>query len=184
MQGGTSQRSRTPTAARATRKDAAKRHGRSGWGLLILTGLTTFAVGLFLITIFGITVALIGLRSLDGVGGIVELFAKDLPAPEAAVSREVFKSTYIYDRNGELLYEIFDPNGGRRTMVPISDMPQHLIAATLATEDANFYENPGFDLRAIGRALWQNFRGQEVLSGASTITQQLIRNALFDPERS
>jgi 1A family penicillin-binding protein len=183
LQGGTSQRSRTPTAARATRKDAAKRPGRSGWGLLILTGLTTFAVGLFLITIFGITVALIGLRSLDGVGGIVELFAKDLPAPEAAVSREVFKSTYIYDRNGELLYEIFDPNGGRRTMVPISDMPQHLIAATLATEDANFYENPGFDLRAIVRALWQNFRGQEVLSGASTITQQLIRNALFDPEQ-
>jgi 1A family penicillin-binding protein len=177
----TSPRSRTPTA-RASRREQAKRPGRGGWGLLILTGLTTFAVGLILITIFGITVALIGLRSLDGVGGLVELFGKDLPPPEAAVSREVFKSTYIYDRNGELLYEIFDPNGGRRTMVPISDMPQHLIAATLATEDANFYENPGFDLRAIVRALWQNFRGQEVLSGASTITQQLIRNALFDPE--
>jgi 1A family penicillin-binding protein len=175
-------RSRASTA-RAARRDEARRPRRGGWGLLVLTGLTTFAVGLVLITIFGITVALIGLRSLDGVGGLVDLFAKDLPPPEAAVSREVFKSTYIYDRNGELLYEIFDPNGGRRTMVPLSDMPQHLIAATLATEDANFYENPGFDLRAIVRAVYQNFRGQEVLSGASTITQQLVRNALFDPEQ-
>jgi 1A family penicillin-binding protein len=180
LQSAATQRRRT--AVSASHKETAKRPRRSGWGLLLLTGFTTFVVGLFLITVFGITIALIGLRSLDGVGGIVELFGRDLPPPEAAVISQGFKSTFIYDRNGEVLYEIFDPNGGRRTMVPISEMPQHLIAATLATEDANFYQNPGFDLRAIFRAVWQNFRGQSVLSGASTITQQLIRITLFDFE--
>jgi len=153
-----------------------------GWGLFLVTGLVTFCLGLLLIAVFGITLALIGARSGEGVGRIIDAITRDLPTPEAAVSRDVFKSSFIYDRNGEILYEIFDPNGGRRTVIPISEIPQHLVAATLATEDANFYQNPGFDLRAMMRAVWQNFRGQSVLSGASTITQQLVKNALFDPE--
>ena len=152
-----------------------------GWGLFLITTVTTLVLGFVLVTLFAFSIAVIGARSLDGATGLIEVFTRDLPSPEAAVEREVFKSTFIYDRNGEQLYEIFDPNGGRRTIVPISEIPQHLIAATVATEDANFYENPGFDLKAMFRALWQNYRGQGVYSGASTITQQLIRNALFDP---
>ncbi len=152
-----------------------------GWGLFLITTITTLVLGFVLVTLFAFSMAVIGARSLDGATGLIEIFTRDLPSPEAAVQREVFKSTFIYDRSGEQLYEIFDPNGGRRTIVPISEIPQHLIAATVATEDANFYENPGFDLKAMFRALWQNYRGQGVYSGASTITQQLIRNALFDP---
>jgi 1A family penicillin-binding protein len=166
----------------AARHRASQRASRGGWGLLLLTGLGTLTLGLVLVTIFGISLAVIGLRSVDGFGGLIDMFSRDLPAPEATFDQETFKSTFILDRNGERLYEIFDPNGGRRVIVPLSQVPQHLIAATLATEDANFYQNPGFDVRAIFRAVIQNFRGQTVLSGASTITQQLIRNTLFDPQ--
>ena len=51
-------------------------------------------------------------------------------------------------------------------------------------KDATFYENPGVELRAIVRALWQNFTGGEIVSGASTITQQLVKNVLLTPEET
>jgi 1A family penicillin-binding protein len=164
----------------SARTRAGQRVSRSGWGLLAVTGIATLFLGLTLVAIFGLSIAVIGLRSIDGFGGLVSIFSRDLPAPEETFSRETFKSTFILDRNGEQLYEIFDPNGGRRTIIPLSELPPHLVAATIATEDANFYQNPGFDLRSMIRALIQNFRGQGQ-SGASTITQQLIRNVLFDP---
>jgi 1A family penicillin-binding protein len=173
--------SSTNTAS-ALGSQVARRTSGGGWALFFLTGIITFFLGLFLIAVFGVSLTVFGMRAAEGSGGLLDLFSRDLPAPEQAFDGDTFKSTFIYDRNGEQLYEIFDPNGGRRIIIPLSEMPQHLIAATLATEDANFYQNPGFDLKAIFRALYQNFRGQSVLSGASTITQQLVRNALFDYE--
>jgi penicillin-binding protein 1C len=93
-----------------------------------------------------------------------------------------FETTRIFDRNGNLLYEILDPNAGRRTYVPLSKISPYLAAATIATEDKEFYNHPGFDVFAIVRAFWQNYRSGETVSGASTITQQLARNLLFTPE--
>ncbi|MCL5961349.1 MAG: transglycosylase domain-containing protein [Chloroflexi bacterium] len=122
---------------------------------------------------------------VSGLGGLVlayNYFAGDLPSPDKVVQREVFQSSFIYDRNGELLYEIFDPQGGRRRVVPLTEIPRNLIDATLATEDANFYNHPGFDVRAVLRAAVDNLTGQEIVSGASTITQQLIRNTLMTSE--
>ncbi len=66
--------------------------------------------------------------------------------------------------------------------MPFNQIPQSLKNATIAVEDANFYQNPGVDLRGIVRALLQNYQAQEVVSGASTITQQLVRNVLLSPE--
>jgi len=114
-------------------------------------------------------------------GGIAGYLVRGFPSVERAVEGQVFRSAMIYDREGRLLYELWDPQGGRRTVVPLREMPPYLIDATLATEDPRFYENPGFDAAAIVRALWQNLRGQAILSGGSTITQQLVRNSLFDP---
>src|SRR5207245_6004235 len=94
----------------AARHRASRRASRGGWGLLLLTGLGTLTLGLALVTIFGISLAVIGLRSVDGVGGLVDMFSRDLPAPEATFDQETFKSTFILDRNGEKLYEVFDPN--------------------------------------------------------------------------
>ena len=93
-----------------------------------------------------------------------------------------FETTRILDRNGNVLYEILDPNAGRRTYIPLSRMSPALVAATITTEDSGFYDHPGFDVRAIFRAFWQNYQSGETVSGASTITQQLARMLLFSPE--
>ncbi len=93
-----------------------------------------------------------------------------------------FETTRILDRNGNILYEILDPNAGRRTYVPLSKISPYLLAATIATEDKDFYSHPGFNVLAIFRAFWQNYQSGEVVSGASTITQQLARALLFSPE--
>jgi 1A family penicillin-binding protein len=92
-----------------------------------------------------------------------------------------FETTRILDRNGNLLYEIVDPNAGRRTYVPLEKISPNLVAATIATEDKDFYNHPGYDVFAIMRALWQNYVSGETVSGASTITQQLARSILLSP---
>ncbi len=96
-----------------------------------------------------------------------------------------FETTRILDRNNNVLYEMIDPNAGRRTYVKLDKISPFLIAATLATEDKEFYNHPGFDPVAILRALWQNYTSGNVVSGASTITQQLARALLLtSSERS
>jgi penicillin-binding protein 1C len=93
-----------------------------------------------------------------------------------------FETTRILDRNGNPLYEILDPNAGRRTYVPLDKISPALLAATIATEDQDFYTHPGFDPWALVRALWVNYRTEGQGGGASTITQQLARALLLTPE--
>ncbi|MFW5772182.1 MAG: transglycosylase domain-containing protein [Phototrophicaceae bacterium] len=93
-----------------------------------------------------------------------------------------FQSTFIYDRNGRELYEVFGE--GRRTNVRLSNMPQDLINATIATEDGSFYRNIGIDIPATTQAFLR-FVGAGSgadIPGGSTITQQLVRNVLFEPQ--
>jgi len=104
---------------------------------------------------------------------------RDLPSTTQLASRETFKTAQLYDRKGRLLWEFFDPDAGRRTVVPLTEISQYLIDATLAAEDANFYSNPGIEPRGIARAIYQNLAEQEIVSGASTITQQLVKNVLI-----
>jgi 1A family penicillin-binding protein len=111
-------------------------------------------------------------------------YALTLPPAEELGAHSSFMSTKIYDRNGELLYEVFDANAGRRTIVPIEEIPDDLIHATIATEDKTFYSNPGFDTLAIVRALWLNVSEGEIVSGASTITQQLVKSIFLSPEQT
>ncbi|MHC1770782.1 MAG: transglycosylase domain-containing protein [Flexilinea sp.] len=93
-----------------------------------------------------------------------------------------FETTRILDREGNLLYEIIDPNAGRRDYVTLDNVSPFVVAATIATEDKDFYNHPGFDITAIVRALIQNIKSGSTVSGASTITQQLARNLLLSPE--
>lgn len=108
--------------------------------------------------------------------------AVDLPSPDELYQRRAAPSTRILDRRGQLLYEIIDPHAGRHTPLSLDLIPLACQQATIATEDANFYANPGVDLGGIVRAAWINLRGGEVLAGGSTITQQLARNLLLDPQ--
>ena len=114
--------------------------------------------------------------------GVVHWLVVDLPSPDRLYERASAPSTRIYDRHGRLLYEVLDPHGGAHTPVSLAQVPQACVDGTIATEDATFYRNPGVDTWAIVRALWINLRGGEILSGGSTITQQLARNLLLSPE--
>jgi 1A family penicillin-binding protein len=109
--------------------------------------------------------------------------ASDLPSPEALRGQSAsFVSTQIYDRNGHLLHEIVDPSGGRRILVPFEQISPHLINATVATEDERFWQHPGVDPVAFVRAVWYNLQEQRIVSGFSSIPQQVARLVLLSPE--
>ncbi|HVO41329.1 MAG TPA: penicillin-binding protein 1C [Aggregatilineales bacterium] len=125
----------------------------------------------------------VGLVVIALGAGIYAWAFADLPPIGNLQAGLALPSTHIYDRNGRLLYEVIDPNGGRHAAVPLGQIPKSLIEATIATEDRNFYSTPGIDLEGIVRALWINLRGGEVRAGGSTITQQVARTLLLDPEQ-
>ncbi|CAG0935706.1 penicillin-binding protein 1C [Thermoflexales bacterium] len=114
--------------------------------------------------------------------GIYAWLFVDLPSLEVLYQRASAPSTRILDRHGRVLYEISDPHQGRHTPLRFSDIPPACREATVATEDANYYSHPGVDITGIIRALWINIQGGEVLSGGSTITQQLARSLLLSPD--
>ena len=140
------------------------------WSIAAITGLLGF-------TVLVIVVALVAFVLL------YNHYARELPPAESisAAEDEAFLTTVLYDRTGEtVIYEVIDPNGGDRRWLSVTSVPQYFLDATVAIEDASFYENPGFDLKGMTRALWSNLTGGQ-LQGGSTITQQLVRNVLFDP---
>lgn len=108
----------------------------------------------------------------------------DLPRTGDLISRASPGTTKIYDRHGRLLFEVLDPRAGRRTRVPLDELPLHLRQAVIAVEDRDFYGHPGIDLRGILRAVYLNLRAGHIVSGASTITQQLARDILLSPEEA
>jgi penicillin-binding protein 1C len=101
-----------------------------------------------------------------------------LPLPESLDLRPRHVSTKILDRNGQLLYEVLSEGQGRKTYLKLSEMPLQFQQAILAGEDSDFYSHIGVDAGAIARAIFYNYLEQKVTSGASTITQQLVRNLL------
>lgn len=126
----------------------------------------------------------IGAGGLGGVFGAYAYFTRDLPEPEEIQkAEENFQTTRIYDHTGQvLLHEVIDPFGGDRTWVTLDQIPDDLKCAVVASEDQSFWTNPGFNPRGIARAMWADIRGQEI-QGGSSITQQLIKNIVIEPER-
>ncbi len=107
---------------------------------------------------------------------------KDLPSPTRLNSPDFPASTLIYDRNGQLLYEIYAEKN--RVPIKIEELPEYIKWATIASEDKNFYHHHGFDLGGISRAIF-NTLFRRTLQGGSTLTQQLVKNALLeDPSRT
>ena len=109
-------------------------------------------------------------------------FANDLRLISQLTSYDQYPvSTQILDRNGKLIYEIFTEK--RRTPVSLEELPIYLKQATIAIEDKDFYRHFGFSPTGIARAVY-NTIFQRKLQGGSTITQQLVKNALLSPERT
>jgi penicillin-binding protein 1C len=90
-------------------------------------------------------------------------------------------STRILDRNGKLIYEIYSEK--RRSPISLTDLPKHVTQATIAIEDKDFYKHKGFSLTGITRALYKNIVKQNI-QGGSTISQQLVKNALLSNEKT
>lgn len=131
--------------------------------LRIAVGLTVLIIGFFTYSI-----ALI-------------LIAHELPSPENIKNVNSPLTTQIFDRNGELLYKIYE--GKNRSLINLSDVPPDLVNATIAIEDKNFYTHSGVDFYGILRAATTYIQSGN-LTGGSTITQQLIKNTLLTPERT
>lgn len=105
--------------------------------------------------------------------------SQDLPDPDKLTDRHVAQSTKIFDRTGEhLLYEIYVDQ--KRTLVELSDIPKHLVNGLIATEDTKFYEHKGVRPLSILRSVVNGLTSRSrVGGGASTLTQQLVKNAIL-----
>lgn len=124
--------------------------------------------------------------ALASIGFVVAAWwlLHDLPDPATIQQRVPGPTAKIYDRHGNLLYEVLPPDetAGARTPVPFERFPLALRQATIATEDAAFYSHPGFDWRGILRAARINLSAGRIAAGGSTITQQVARNLLLEEE--
>ena len=110
-------------------------------------------------------------------------YAKDLPRPERFIERQLFESTKIYDRSGQvLLYEIYGEE--KRAWVPLEKVPEYLKGAIIATEDANFYQHSGIDFKGIINAVLADLKIMKPTYGGSTIPQQLIRSTFLSLEKT
>lgn len=103
------------------------------------------------------------------------------PLPEELARPRREGSVRLLDRHGARLREVPSSRNGVARWVPLEDMPPTLIEATLLAEDRRFWWHPGVDPLALARSALINLKAGRVLTGGSTLTQQLVRNLL--PER-
>ncbi|MBI2029415.1 penicillin-binding protein [Candidatus Gottesmanbacteria bacterium] len=108
-------------------------------------------------------------------------YGRDLPKPDQ-IRRTSGLSTIIYDRNGKVLYDIYKDEN--RVPVGLSEVPDHLKNATVAIEDKDFYKHKGFSIPGLLRGLIISPLIKGRTEGGSTLTQQLVKNALLSNERS
>lgn len=127
-------------------------------------------VVLFSIGILAVALLLIWISSLK------------LPDFNTIASRQLESTTKIYDRTGKTLLFAFREKI-RRTEVQLKDISPNLIKSTVAIEDVNFYQHSGLSIRGISRALYTNLTTDKQ-QGGSTITQQVVKNALLTNEKT
>jgi 1A family penicillin-binding protein len=155
-------------------KDRFQRRRRKGFRNLKKTNYSGFFYVFSKFVFFGIILSFIAAVA------ILSYVAYELPSPDKIIRREGF-STKILDRNGEVLYDIYQDQ--KRIPVKFEDVPEYLKEATISIEDKNFYKHEGFDVLGIIRGFTKVFtRGRA--QGGSTLTQQLVKNVLLTSERS
>lgn len=128
--------------------------------------------------VIGLLILLLGAAA---VAGVVWYYSRDLPTVETLGRYRPPTVTVVYDRNRELLGEIYDQ---RRYVIPLEEMPEHLRQAFISAEDAGFYQHGGVDVMGIVRAVVRNALAGRKAQGASTITQQVARNFLLSNEKT
>lgn len=117
--------------------------------------------------------------------GVVVAWAAsfEIPDLDTFYDRRLEQSTKIYDRTGEvLLHELY--TNARRTIIPYEEISRNVKNATIAIEDANFYDHSGIEPTSIVRAVFVNARSMSFEQGGSTITQQVVKNSLLTNEKT
>ncbi|OES43983.1 transglycosylase domain-containing protein [Domibacillus iocasae] len=130
---------------------------------------------------FHLTQIVILLAAIVVLAGLGTGFYFMKSADVETLKQGLSQSTIIYDRNGEKASKL---SANRTDSVSIEKMPEHLQEAIVAVEDNRFYEHGGFDVKGIFRAFFTNIMAGSRVQGASTITQQLTKNALLSPEKT
>src|SRR6266542_4723481 len=115
------------------------------------------------------------------VFGVFYAMNKQLPPDSSLDSYHAKVATTIWSSDGVLLAKLADEN---REPVPLGKIPLRMQQAIIAIEDARFYQHSGLDFWGVTRAVWSNVRGHELGQGASTITQQLVRNRYLTPQKT
>lgn len=108
-------------------------------------------------------------------------YSRSLPGIFAYHDYHPKQMTVITDRNDRPLLELYDE---RRTVIPFEQIPAHMKEAMIAAEDADFYKHKGLDYLGITRAVLLAIKNRGARQGASTITQQVVKNLILTPEKS
>ncbi|MGN1370709.1 MAG: transglycosylase domain-containing protein [Candidatus Coprovivens sp.] len=109
---------------------------------------------------------------------IVGLYIYAFFSPELDIKNA--NQFYIYDDKDELIYQ----GSGNNEWVSLNEISPNLINAVLATEDKNFYKHHGFDYLRIIKAMYTNIKNGSIVQGASTISQQYIKNMYLDFDKT
>ncbi len=147
-----------------------RRYGRSNknWGMRLFIAVAVLMV------LFSIFLS-------SGVGAAYGYYQSQLPLLNNIATHSLFQTTHIYDRNGKLLYQLYNQqNGyGRRTYVDYNTISPLLINASIAAEDHTFWTNNGVDVQSFIRAGITDIQNHGIVEGGSTITEQVVKNQLF-----
>ena len=120
------------------------------------------------------------------VGGIAGMMAyrslaEGLPELDELETYRSSLVTHVYDRHGELIANFFTE---KRILIELEEVPTFIRNATVAVEDARFYDHGGIDLKGVLRAAWTNYQAGRVVEGASTITMQVARTLFLNRDRT
>lgn len=152
------------SAGKVPKISKPKKKSRFDWKKFFTWSFRTAAIGVLLIAILFL------------------YYSKDLPDPNKLLDRNVPESTKIYARDGSLLYEIHGEY--KRTQVNLDQISPNLKQATIAIEDKGFYKEGGISLTGIARAVLADILSGRKAQGASTITQQFVKNAILTDDKS
>jgi penicillin-binding protein 1A len=139
----------------------------------------------FIGTLFSL-VSTAAIFSIGGLAGLVHIYGSDLPAHDELVSYHPKMLTRVYSGEGQVIAEFYRE---KRVFVPVDEIPEMVKNAFISAEDKNFYSHPGVDAVGIAKAITRFAMARAAgrsarLSGASTITQQVMKNFLVGSSRS
>jgi penicillin-binding protein 1A len=126
---------------------------------------------------------LLGLVLVSFTYGLITAIAGEIPELDPARIQERERNGYVYDRGGQKILAVLRGSESR-VLVESSQIAPVMKHAIVAIEDRRFFDHRGVDIRAIARAFWADVRQKDFVQGGSTITQQFIKNALIEDDRS